>query len=70
MAHKKKKHQAASNYENKKGKVAQVMNEFKEKKLHSSSKKGPIVTKKPQAIAIALNTARKAGAKIKKKNKK
>lgn len=69
MEHKKhhSKHHDASKYENKKGKVHKVMKEFKEGKLHSGSKKGPEVKKKSQAIAIALNTARKAGAKIKKK---
>ena len=48
-------------------KVAKVMREFKAKKLHSSSKKGPIVKEKSQAIAIALSEARKAA---KKKSKK
>jgi len=61
------KKRAASKYENKKGKVEKVMHEYKEGKLHSGSKKGPKVTKKSQAIAIALSEARKAGAKIKKK---
>lgn len=63
---------AASKYENKKGKVHKVLTEFKEKKLHQGSKKGPLVKNKSQAIAIALNSARKAGAKIKpaKPNKK
>lgn len=50
-----------------KSKVAKVIEEFKEHKLHSSSKKGPIVSSKPQAVAIALSEARKAGAKIPKK---
>jgi len=40
-------------------KVEKVMHEFKEKKLHTGSKKGQIVTKRPQAIAIALSEARK-----------
>jgi hypothetical protein len=35
------------------------MREFKKKKLHSGSKKGPIVTSRKQAIAIALSEARK-----------
>jgi len=40
------------------------MGEFKAGKLHSGSKKGPEVTSKKQATAIALSEARKAGAKI------
>jgi len=47
-----------------KGKVAKVMEEFKEHKLHSGSKKGPTVENPKQAIAIALSEARKSGAKI------
>lgn len=65
----KKKH-VASKYENKKGKVEKVMKEFKEDKLHSGSKKGPLVSNKKQAIAIALSEARRAGAKIPKKKSK
>lgn len=41
-------------------KIAKVMEEFAEKKLHSGSKKGPIVKKPKQALAIALSEARKA----------
>lgn len=52
------------------GKVAKVLHEFKEGELHIGSKKGPQVTKKKQAIAIALSEARKSGAKIPKKKKK
>ena len=37
--------------------VAQEMRKFKAGKLHSGSKKGPIVTNPKQAIAIALNQA-------------
>lgn len=37
--------------------VAQEMRKFKEGKLHSGSKKGPVVTDRKQAIAIALNEA-------------
>ena len=48
-------------------KVKKVMNEFKEGKLHSGSKKGPQVTNPKQAVAIGLDEARKAGAKISKK---
>jgi len=43
------------------------MKEMKEGRLHSGSKKGPIVKDKKQAIAIALSEGRKAGAKIPKK---
>lgn len=53
-----------------KSKVEKVMHEFKEGKLHSGSKKGPIVTNPKQAIAISLSEARKVGAKIPKKGKK
>ncbi len=42
-----------------KGKVAKVMHEFANKELHSSSKKGPIVKNKRQALAIALSEQRK-----------
>lgn len=51
-------------------KVEKVMKEFKEGKLHSGSKKGPEVKNRKQAVAIALNEARKSGAKIPKPKKK
>ncbi len=38
-------------------KVQKVMHEFKEGKLHSGSKKGPEVTSRKQAIAIAMSEA-------------
>lgn len=38
-------------------KVAKVMREGKAGKLHSGSKKGPIVKKKSQMLAIALSEA-------------
>lgn len=41
-------------------KVGKVMGEFKAGELHSGSKKGPEVTSRKQAIAIALSEARKA----------
>lgn len=44
-------------------KIAKVMGEFKAGTLHSG-KKGPEVTSRKQATAIALSEARKAGAKI------
>jgi hypothetical protein len=49
------------------GKVGKVMREYKAGKLHSGSKKGPVVKNQKQAVAIALSEARKAGAKIPKK---
>lgn len=51
-------------------KVKKVMKEFKEGKLHSGSKKGPKVTNKKQALAIAINSERRKRKKIKKKLKK
>ncbi len=41
-------------------KVKKVMKEFKSGKLHSGSKKGPVVTNPKQAIAIALSEQRKS----------
>lgn len=40
-------------------KIKKVMEEFKEGKLHSGSKKGPEVRSRKQAIAIALSEARR-----------
>ena len=48
-------------------KVKKVMTEMKEGKLHSGSKKGPVVTNPRQGIAIALSEARKKGLKVGKK---
>lgn len=42
-----------------KGKVEKVMHEFKHGELHSGSKKGPKVTARKQAVAIALSEARR-----------
>lgn len=53
-----------------KKKIEKVMHEMKEGKLHSGSKKGPLVTNPKQGIAIALSEARKSGAHIPKKGKK
>lgn len=39
-------------------KVERVMHEFKEGELHSGSKKGPKVTNRKQAIAIAMSEKR------------
>lgn len=38
-------------------KIAKVMREGKAGKLHSGSKKGPVVKKKSQMLAIALSEA-------------
>lgn len=40
-------------------KVEKVMKEFGEGKLHSGSKKGPVVKERKQAIAIGMSEARK-----------
>jgi len=42
-----------------KGKVEVVMREYKEGKLHSGSKTGPVVTSRKQALAIGISEARK-----------
>jgi len=39
------------------------MKEFKQGKLHEGSKKGPIVKKPKQAIAIAMSEGRRAAKK-------
>lgn len=44
-------------------KVAKVMREYSAGKLHSGSKKGPVVTNPKQAKAIALSEAKKVGKK-------
>lgn len=56
-------------------KTAKVMREFGKGELHSGSKKGPLVTSRKQAIAIALSEAgmsmpKKKPAKATKKGKK
>ncbi len=50
-----------------KKKIKKVMQEYEEGKLHSGSKKGPVVSNPKQAIAIGISEARKAGAKIPRK---
>lgn len=52
-----------------KSKVERVMREYKMGSLKSGSKKGPAVTSRKQAIAIALSEARKAGEYVKAKGK-
>ena len=42
-----------------KRKIKKVFNEFKEGKLHSGSKKGPLVTNPKQATAIAISESKK-----------
>jgi hypothetical protein len=70
MKHKKmKKHKAKESPKAEK-KIKKVMHEMKEGKLHSGSKKGPIVTNPKQGIAIAISEARKKGLKVPKKKKK
>lgn len=39
--------------------VKKEMRKFKEHKLHSGSKKGPVVTNPKQALAISLSESRK-----------
>lgn len=48
-------------------KVKKVMKEFGEGKLHSGSKKGPVVTNPKQAEAIGYSEAREAKKKGKRK---
>ena len=48
-------------------KVAKVMREFKGGKLHSGSKKGPVVKSRKQAVAIALSEAKLSKKKMGKK---
>lgn len=45
------------------GKISKVMKEFGAGKLHSGSKKGPLVENPRQAIAIGISEARKKGYK-------
>lgn len=47
-------------------KVVKVMGEFKRGTLHSGSKKGPKVTSRKQAVAIAMSEQHKASRKGKK----
>jgi hypothetical protein len=47
-------------------KVKKVMGEFKRGTLHSGSKKGPKVTSRAQATAIAMSEQRRSNRKSKK----
>ncbi len=47
-------------------KISKVMREYQDKELHSGSKKGPVVKKRSQALAIALSEQREADKKKKK----
>ena len=58
--HKKKKPEKKKKHQEK---VKLVMDEYKEGKLHSGSKKGPVVKNPKQAIAIALSESRRMGKK-------
>ena len=53
-----------------KQKVKAEMHKFKEGKLHSGSKEGPVVTNPKQAIAISLSEAGLSKGKKKKKKAK
>lgn len=43
-----------------KSKIEKVMGEYKRGTLHSGSKKGPKVTSRKQAVAIAMSEQRRA----------
>lgn len=53
----------------KQAKAHKTMHEFKHGTLHSGSKHGPKVKSRKQAVAIALNQARKEGGGTPKKRK-
>lgn len=53
-----------------KDKVEKVMHEYAHGELHSGSKKGPKVSSRKQAVAIALAEARKSGESVKPKKRK
>ena len=47
-----------------------TMDEWKAGKLHSGSKKGPVVKSQRQAIAIGLSEERMAGQRVPKRKRK
>jgi hypothetical protein len=49
--------------------ASQVLKKFRTGKLHSGSKKGPVVRSKKQAQAIQISEARAEGHKIPKRKK-
>jgi len=49
----------------KQAKIEKVMHEYKEGKLKSGSKKGPKVSNRDQAVAIAISESKKVGKKKK-----
>jgi hypothetical protein len=53
----------------KRKRVKEEMDKFKEGKLHSGSKKGPVVENPKQAIAIALSESGQSKKKKKRKKK-
>jgi hypothetical protein len=52
-----------------KKKMKKVMEEYQAGSLHSGSKEGPVVKSRKQAVAIGLDEARRAGAKVPKRKK-
>lgn len=72
MSHKKKSVKKPADKYSKKAekKISKVMREGYEGKLHSGSKKGPLVSNPEQMKAIALSEARKKGLKVPKRKKK
>jgi hypothetical protein len=52
-----------------KTKIAKTMREYKKGKLRSGSKRGPKVKSRRQAVAIAINQARRKGYKTPKRRK-
>lgn len=51
-------------------KISKTMHEYGKGKLRSGSKKGPKVKSRRQAVAVALNVARKKGLRVPKRRKR
>jgi hypothetical protein len=51
------------------GKLAKAMGEMKRGTLRSGSKRGPKVTSRRQALAIGLDSARRAGERVPKEKR-